>query len=474
MIPIQASTTIGPRIVVLAIAFLAAASALSVHAEGEQRPPNVILIFADDLGYGDLGCFGSTKHRTPHLDRLANEGTRFTSFYVTSGVCTPSRSSLLTGCYPRRIQLHENEAGRWVLFPGDHRGLHSGEVTLAEVLKGQGYRTAIIGKWHLGDQPVFLPTRHGFDSYFGIPFSNDMGKWKPMRGYPPLPLMRDEKVIEIEPKQDQLTKRYTEEAVKFIRSSQETPFFLYLPHTFPHVPLYASEKFRDKSANGRYGDAVEELDWSVGQLMETLKKEEIEENTLVIFLSDNGAASDWGGSNQPLRGWKGSPWEGGMRVPCIMRLPGRIPAGRVSDALSSTLDVLPTLAKLAGGAAPSDRIIDGRDLWPLMTATGPSPREVFYYYFLGHLHAVRSGTWKLHVARRDGRGRASKSIAPELYDLKMDISEMHDVADRHPDVVERLLALAEQARADLGDGDRDGKNTRLAGHVQHATTLTFD
>ena len=440
----------------------------------EGRRPNMIVVMADDLGYGDLACFGSTKHRTPHLDRLAAEGTRFTSFYVTSGVCTPSRASLLTGCYPIRVNLHENGSGRWVLFPGDRRGLHSDEVTIAEILKKEGYKTAIIGKWHLGDQPEFLPIRHGFDSYFGIPFSNDMGKWKPMRGYPPLPLMRDDKVIEIEPKQEELTKRYTEEVIKFIESNKEAAFFLYLAHTFPHVPLYASEKFRGKSANGMYGDAVEELDWSMGQILEALKKQEIDRETLVVFLSDNGAARPHGGSNGPLRGWKGSPWEGGMRVPCIMRWPGKVPAGRVTDEIASSLDLLPTLAKLGGASAPTDRHVDGKDLWSFLAGEGPSPRTTLFYYFLGHLQAVRAGNWKLHVARSSGRRPASAAIPPELYDLVEDISEARNVAAMYPEVVRRLRALAETCRVDLGDGERPGKNTRPAGRAERPSTLTFD
>lgn len=461
-----------PKPAMFVFAAVVSAATFPVAAAEEGRPPNIILIMADDLGYGDLGCFGAKKHRTPHLDRLAREGTRFTSFYVTSGVCTPSRASLMTGCYPKRVNLHENGKGNWVLFPGNARGLHSDEVTIAEILKKQGYKTAIIGKWHLGDQLAFFPTRQGFDSYFGIPFSNDMGKWKPMRGYPPLPLVRNETVIAIEPKQEELTKRYTEEAIKFIEKNKESPFFLYLPHTFPHVPLYASEEFRGKSANGIYGDAVEELDWSTGQIMEALKKQEIDRETLVIFLSDNGAARSAGGSNQPLRGWKGSPWEGGMRVPCIMRWPGKVPAGRVSSDLASSLDLLPTLAKLAGVAAPTDRIIDGKNLGRLIAGEGASPRETFFYYFMGHLQAVRAGKWKLHVARREGR--KSAAIPVELYDLEKDVSEAHDVAETHSDVVKRLLALAETCRDDLGDGERPGKNTRPAGKVERASTLTFD
>jgi len=267
--------------------------------------PNFIIIFCDDLGYGDVGCFGSEKHRTPNINRMAAEGMRFTSFYVTSGVCTPSRSSLMTGCYPRRVNMHESDRNECVLFPVARKGLNPDEITIAEVLKAQGYATACVGKWHLGDQPEFLPTSQGFDYYFGIPYSNDMGA-NQRNSNPPLPLVRNKKVIEAPADQNTLTQRYTQEVIKFITANKDTPFFIYLPHTMPHNPVHSSEKFRGRSANGGYGDSVEEIDWSTGEILAALKKLDIDERTLVVFTSDNGAAPRWGGSNLPLSGWKGS------------------------------------------------------------------------------------------------------------------------------------------------------------------------
>jgi len=433
---------------------------------GEERPPNFIIIFCDDLGYGDLGCFGSKKHRTPNIDQMAAEGMRFTSFYVTSGVCTPSRSSLMTGCYPRRVNMHQSARGEWVLFPVAAKGLNPKEITIAEVLKRAGYATACIGKWHLGDQPQFLPTKQGFDYYFGIPYSNDMGA-KQRKQNPPLPLMQNEKVIEAPADQTTLTKRYTEQAIKFIATSKDRPFFLYLPHTMPHNPVHSSERFRGKSANGGYGDCVEEIDWSTGQLLNTLKALGIDRHTLVIFTSDNGAANRWGGSNLPLSGFKGSTAEGGMREPCVVRWPGKIPAGTACDELSCTMDLLPTFAKLAGTKPPTDRIIDGRDIWPLMAGKkgAKSPHEAFYYYFRDQLQAVRCGKWKLHLPRKQSR-RGSKpppQLPARLYDLNVDIAEKSSLADTHPDVVQRLLALAEKARQDLGDGSKKGAHQRPAG-----------
>ncbi|HYW78086.1 MAG TPA: sulfatase, partial [Thermoguttaceae bacterium] len=292
------------------------------------RPPNFIIIFCDDLGYADVGCFGSKNIRTPNVDRMAAEGMRFTDFYCTSGVCSPSRSSLMTGCYPRRVNLHQNHNDLCVLFPADRKGLNPNEITIAEVLKQADYATMCIGKWHLGDQRQFLPTRQGFDTYFGIPYSNDMG-----RKNIPLPLLRDETVIEAPAVQEKLTGRYTEEAIRFIEKNEDRPFFIYLPHTFPHVPLFASERFRGKSAAGKYGDAVEELDFSTGEILAALKRLKIDEQTLVIFTSDNGGAS---GSNAPLRGRKGGTDEGSLRVPFIVRWPGHVPPGTTCREITST------------------------------------------------------------------------------------------------------------------------------------------
>jgi len=449
----------------------------SAFAEQKERKPNFVVIFCDDLGYGDVGCFGSKKHRTPNIDAMAKEGVRLTSFYVTSGVCTPSRSSLMTGCYPRRVNMHVDARGGWVLFPRGSKGLNPKEITIAEVLKKQGYATGIVGKWHLGDQKRFLPTRQGFDSYFGIPYSNDMGIGNGRRNYPPLPLLRNETVIEKEPDQRLLTKRYTAEAIKFITANKNKPFFLYLPHTMPHNPVHASEKFAGKSKNGKYGDAVEEIDWSTGEILKTLKKLKLDDQTLVIFTSDNGAARRWGGSNAPLSGFKGSTMEGGMREPCVIRWPGHIPAGKECDAVASTIDLLPTLAKLAGASAPSDRIIDGKDITPLLfhPETAKSPHEAFYYYFRANLQAVRSGKWKLHLPRRQRRRRKNakvRRIPARLYNLEADIGEKKNVAGEHPEVVKRLTALAEKARADLGDGKKPGKNQRPAGRVKNPVPLT--
>ncbi|PHR91946.1 MAG: arylsulfatase [Blastopirellula sp.] len=440
--------------------------------------PNIIVMYIDDLGYNDIGPFGSKLHRTPNLDVMAQEGRRFTDFYVTSGVCTPSRSSLMTGCYPKRIGLHQNETGGWVLFPGNKRGLNPSEITMAEVLKEQGYKTACVGKWHLGDQPEFLPTRQGFDYYFGIPFSNDMGQTDRLRKiYPPLPLLRMEEVIEEEPDQRYITQRYTQEAVQFITENKEGPFFLYLPHTMPHWPQYSSENFAGKSKNGKWGDTVEEIDWSVGQVLDTLKKLKIDDNTITVFISDNGGATQHGASNFPLKAGKGTTWEGGHRVPMVIRWPGKIPAGTTCSELGITMDLLPTFAKLTGGQAPQDRIIDGRDIWPLISGekNAATPHEAYYYYFRGTLHAVRSGDWKLFVSRK---GRQNKKLddnfKPELYNLKDDIGESTNVAADHPEVVAQLMQHIQAIRADLGDDGIDvpGKNVREPGHVENAVTLT--
>ena len=439
------------------------------RSKSDKRAPNFILIFCDDLGYGDVGCFGSKKHRTPILDRMAAEGMKFNSFYVTSGVCTPSRSSLMTGCYPRRVNMHQDHKNLCVLFPLGKKGLNPKEITIAEMLKEKGYATACVGKWHLGDQKEFLPTRQGFDYYYGIPYSNDMGgrnNGKDKR--PPLPLLRNETVVEAPAKQDTLTKRYTQEVIRFITKNQDKPFFVYLPHTMPHNPVHASDAFRGKSANGRFGDSVEEIDWSTEQIIKTLKTLGIDEHTLVVFTSDNGAASRWGGSNGPLRGWKGSTWEGGMREPCIMRWPGKIPAGTQSKEMCCTMDLLPTFAKLAGTKPPSDRVIDGKDIWDLMSnKTGAkSPHKAFYYYQMGQLQAVRSGKWKLHLPLKPKKrnwGKPEPQSPVQLYDLEADIAESNNVADQNPDVVQRLLKLAEKARKDLGDVDKTGEHQRPAG-----------
>ena len=432
--------------------------------------PNVIIIFTDDQGYGDLGCFGAKDIKTPNIDRMAAEGMKFTSFYSAAPVCTPSRAALMTGCYPRRVNLHLSAKNQVVLYPAGARGLNPREITLAELLKSRRYATACIGKWHLGDQRPFLPTSQGFDSYFGIPYSNNMTpRWR----LPPLPLMRNETVIEAPADQKTLTKRYTEEALKFITAHKDGPFFLYLPHTMPHTPLFVSDAFRGKSAAGRYGDAIEEIDWSTGQILQTLKTLGVDDRTLVVFTSDNGSYRK--GSNTPLRGAKGSTWEGGMREPCVIRWPGKVPAGRTCDELATTMDLLPTIARLAGAPVPKDRIIDGKDIWPLMIgrAGAKTPHEVFYYYRAAVLQALRSGKWKLHLAVTERRTTRTLD-PPELYDLENDLGETANITAKHPDVVKRLLALADRGRKDLRDGKTPGKNQRPAGSVANPKPQTLN
>lgn len=464
------------------LAFVATTDCL--QGAEESRPPNFIVIYCDDLGYADIEPFGAPKTKTPHLVKFAAEGRKFTDFHVTSGVCSPSRASLMTGCYPKRVGLHTNEKGGWVLFPGNQRGLNPTEITLAEVLKTQGYATACVGKWHLGDQPEFLPTRQGFDAYFGIPFSNDMGqttdKGRTQLKRPRTPLLRNEQVIETEPDQRQLTRRYTDEAIRFIEANHIRPFFLYLAHSMPHWPQYASEAFAGKSANGRYGDSVEEIDASTGELLKALARLGIDEKTLVVFTSDNGGPIRQGANNVPLRAGKGTTWEGGMRVPCLVRWPKTIPAGSVCREFASTLDLLPTFAGLAGAQVPADRVIDGKDIRPLLRgeAGARTPQQVFYHYHLGQLQAVRSGPWKLivpHVARpNQGKPEQTVNVSLQLYNLDEDLSESKDVAQAHPEVVQRLTALAERGRDDLGDESLNipGKNCRAPGHVEQARTLT--
>jgi len=452
--------------------------------------PNIILINCDDLGYGDLGCYGSPVNKTPTLDRMAAEGMRFTDYHVMSAVCSASRAALLTGCYPQRVGMPG------VLFPGNAIGLHPDEITIADVLKGQGYRTKIVGKWHCGDQPEFLPTKHGFDEYYGLPYSNDMGIQGPPEKRPervPLPLLRDDEVIQEQPDQRGLTERYTEQCVRFIRdnastssagsgqagSAQARPFFLYLAHMYVHVPLFVPRRFLKQSDNGGYGGAVECIDWVAEVLFRELRRLGLDENTMVIFTSDNGSrARGEGGSNAPLRGTKGTTWEGGQRVPFIVRWPGKVPAGRVCDEPVTSMDFMPTLARLAGTTEPQDRTIDGKDISPLIFGEdgARSPHETFCYYARFSLAAVRKGKWKLHFFE----GSAFRQDAEEhhmLFDLDSDIGEERNVLDEHPEVVRELTAIADVARQDLGDERMEvqGKGCRPIGRVEDPKPLaTYD
>ena len=471
----RAGRLIGLLMVPAAICVLpvSASRQLPAHAI-QQLSPNFVLINCDNLGYGDVGCFGSTKHRTPHVDRMAAEGIRLTSFYSASAVCTSSRAALLTGCYPRRVNMHVGHNNGVVLFPASPKGLHPDEVTIAEVLQKQGYATTCIGKWHLGDQPEFLPTRQGFDEYFGIPYSDNMVGGK-RNGWPPLPLMRSEEVVDAPTDRNTLTMRYTHEAIDFIERNKGRPFFLYLPHAMPgsDTAPFASKAFRGRSANGLYGDSVEEIDWSTGEILGTLKRLNLDKRTLVVWTSDNGAYLNRGGSNAPLRGGLHDTTEGGFRMPCIAWWPGQIPVGATGDEMTTMMDLLPTFAKLAGADVPADRVIDGKDIWPILSGQkgATSPHEAFYYYYMTQLHAVRAGKWKLHLPleKKLVRPRRRKPGELALYDVDSDIGEKNNVAADHPDVVKRITALAEKARRELGDDGREGTGQRPAAFVEKPT-----
>ena len=465
-----------------------AAEPTATRNASARRLPNVVIIFTDDQGYGDVGCFGAEGFTTPNIDRLAEQGTRFTNFHVAQPVCSASRAALLTGCYPNRIGIHG------ALGPKAKHGIHDNETTLAELLKQNGYATGMAGKWHLGHHRRFLPVHHGFDEYFGLPYSNDMWPHHPEAKpgtYPPLPLIEGDQIIdeEVTPEdQSQLTSRYTEWAVKFIEGRKDKPFFLYLAHSMPHVPLFVGEGFRGKSQQGLYGDVISEIDWSVGEILRALDKHAIADNTLVILTTDNGPWLSYGthaGSAGPLREGKGTCWEGGTRVPCVMRWPGMIPAGAENDAMLMTIDLLPMIAGRVGAKIP-EVPIDGRNVWPLI-ANAPNarnPHQAYFSWFADNeLQAVTSGDgrWKLMLphtyrtlaGRPGGDGGTPAKYEertikqPELYDLKNDVAETKNVADRHPDVVERLLALAETARNELGDKltGRVGRATRQPGRL---------
>ncbi|MFC4873556.1 sulfatase [Negadavirga shengliensis] len=444
------------------------------------QQPNVVIIFTDDQGYQDVGVFGAKGFETPHLDKMAAEGIQFTHFYVPHAVCSASRASLLTGCYANRLGIFG------ALDHTAQHGLHPDEVTIADMLKSEGYATGMVGKWHLGHLDPFLPTEQGFDEFFGLPYSNDMWPHHPENPnyYPPLPLYENRDVVDTLDDQSLLTTWYTEKAVDFIGRNKDQPFFLYLAHNMPHVPLFVSDKFAGKSQRGIYGDVIMEIDWSVGQVLEALKKHGLEENTLVVFTSDNGPWLSYGthsGSAEPLREGKGTSWEGGIRVPTIMKWPGKIPAAEVQQQPAMTIDLLPTIAHLSGAALP-DHVIDGKNIWPLMEGNdAASPHEAYYiYYNRNELQSVLMGHWKLYFPhtyrslepdveiRDDGipvKYRAVKLEHMELYDLENDISETTNVIEEHPEVVERMVALAENARGDMGDALKgiEGKNNREPG-----------
>ncbi len=493
-----------------ALAMCATCPFAAAAKAADSDTPNFVIINIDDLGYADIGPFGSTLNRTPNLDRMAKEGRLLTSHYAAP-VCSPSRASLMTGCYPKRVLPIPG-----VLFPAASVGLNPQEVTIAEVLKTQGYATACVGKWHLGDQPEFLPTVQGFDSYFGIPYSNDMGTQAegsksdlgtplPNRNpdaeknqaapgdvdptglkgnnQPPLPLLRNDKLLEGvgAAEQQTITQRYTEEAVQFLHEHKDGKFFLYLPHTAVHFPLYPGKEFHTKSNNGLIGDWIEEVDWSVGQVLDTLRELKLDNNTLVIFTSDNGGTPR--SVNRPLRGFKGSTWEGGMRVPTIAWWPGKIPPETTTSEITSMMDFLPTFAALAGAQLPENRI-DGGNIWPLLAGAtdAKSPHAAFYYFKGLKLEAVRKGSWKLHLAVTEpaGNGKAAKENGkqpgpkslptPKLFKLDEDVSESRDLVEKHPEIVAELRTLAEEMDNDLGN-EKIGPGCRVLGRVENAAPI---
>lgn len=449
-------------------------TAAKPQSDGTSRSPNFVIIFTDDQGYGDLSCFGGNHVHTPRIDQMAAEGAKLTSFYVAAPVCTPSRAALMTGCYPKRVDMATG-SNFGVLLAGDPKGLNPKEITIAEVLKGAGYKTGMFGKWHLGDQPEFLPTRQGFDEYFGIPFSHDIHPFHPAKkwNFPPLALLDQEEVIEMDPDADFLTKRFTEHAVKFIEKNKDDPFFVYLPHPIPHKPLHVSPPFMEgvsdeivatlgkedgnvdyKTRDKLFRQAIAEIDWSVGQILDTLKANGLDEKTLVIFTSDNGPAI---GSAGPLKGRKGSTFEGGMRESTVVRWPGKIPAGKDNSELMTTMDLLPTFAKLAGAELPADRVIDGKDIWPVLAGEAKTPHETFFYHRGNDLKAVRSGDWKLHT---------EKGKPTQLYNLKADIGEKTNVLRDNPAIVKQLATY-------LSDFEKDiAANSRPAAFVDNPKPLS--
>ena len=473
----------------LFLSLLAALVAIQTGHAADDSPPNVVLIFMDDMGYADIGAFGAEGYETPHLDRMAAEGRKFTDFYVTQAVCSASRAGLLTGCYNVRVGI------LGALGPSAKHGLNADEMTIAEVCKQKGYATACYGKWHLGHHKEFLPMQHGFDDYFGLPYSNDMWPYHPgvrhlpmeerLKKWPHLPLIDGNETInaKVTPKdQEQLTTQYTEHAVEFIEKNKETPFFLYVPHSMVHVPLYVSDKFKGKSGSGLFGDVMMEVDWSVGQILDALRSNGLEENTLVIFTSDNGpwlSYGDHAGSASPLREGKGTMFDGGCRESTLMWWPGKIPAGSVTDTPAMTIDILPTVAKLIGAELP-DHTIDGKDIWPIIAGEegAKSPHEAYYFYYGSQLQAMRMGDWKLHFPHgyrtmagqpggTDGipTNYSQAKIGLELFNLREDIGESKDVAAQHSDLVKKMQTMAEAMREELGDTKRKGSGAREPGRL---------
>ena len=467
---------------------LAVWSCVSLSAKTGTNPPNVVVIFMDDMAYADIGPFGAKAYPTPHLDRMAKEGRKFTDFYVTQAVCSASRAGLLTGCYNVRVGI------LGALGPKSTHGLNPKEITLAELCKQRGYATACFGKWHLGHHQKFLPLQHGFDEYFGIPYSNDMWPYHPgvrhlpmaerLKKWPHLPLIEGNKIINptvTGKDQEQITTQLTERSVQFIEKNKDKPFFLYVPHPMVHVPLYVSDKFKGKSKAGLFGDVMMEIDWSVGQILETLRKHQLDKNTLVIFTSDNGpwlSYGDHAGSAEPLREGKGTMFDGGCRESALMWWPGTIPAGSECTTPAMTIDLLPTVAELIGARLPKHPI-DGKSIVKLLKGTSDtSPHEAYYFYYGRQLQAIRMGKWKLHfphgyrtmAGRPGGTGgiptRYSQAkIGLALFDMEKDIGETTDVKAKHPDIVKHLQALGDKMRNELGDNGRTGNGIRPAGQL---------
>jgi len=435
--------------------------------------PNIILVNCDDLGYGDLGCYGSERNDTPNLDKLASEGMRFTDYYVVSPVCSASRAGMMTGCYSQRIGF----ANYQVLFPGQPRGLNPDETTIADQLKSIGYNTKIIGKWHCGDQPDFLPTSHGFDEYFGIPFSNDMGRQINRLDTPPLPLMRNAEVIQQQPDQRGITERYVDEALQFMRKNSDEPFFLYLAHMYVHVPLFIPKQFLECSRNGAYGGAVACIDWAMAMIEAELERLGMKDDTIVIFTSDNGSrARDEGGSNAPLRGTKAQTWEGGQRVPFIIRWPGKIEAGTTSSGIASSMDLFATISDVLNIPLPEAKI-DSISMKNTLFNGDDSQRDEFAYYKDSVLEAIRKGDWKLHFAKTGwcpDPNELGDKVMNELYNLRDDIGETNNLFDEKPEIVAELNAVADKYRKMFGDAlnNIEGEEVRPCGFCEDAKPLT--